>query len=173
LIRVRPDGVLRGLRTLGLAHARLSLRATKSPTAICRTGLFIREFELKTSSLRCLTAALNPEKIGAPGRIRTADTLVRSQVLYPAELRAQARSLSSARPFRELYWNPRRSEIIERPISRRSAAFPHAFTVPLAPQYTISTPVIRHSSESARGRPRAGRHFPHGESTQVPDPKPG
>ena len=25
---------------------------------------------------------------GAPGRIRTADPLVRSQVLYPAELRA-------------------------------------------------------------------------------------
>ncbi len=29
--------------------------------------------------------------IGAPGRIRTSDTLVRSQVLYPAELRAQIR----------------------------------------------------------------------------------
>jgi hypothetical protein len=27
--------------------------------------------------------------IGAPGRIRTADHLVRSQVLYPAELRAR------------------------------------------------------------------------------------
>lgn len=26
--------------------------------------------------------------IGAPGEIRTPDTLVRSQVLYPAELRA-------------------------------------------------------------------------------------
>ena len=26
--------------------------------------------------------------IGAPGRIRTSDRLVRSQVLYPAELRA-------------------------------------------------------------------------------------
>jgi hypothetical protein len=30
----------------------------------------------------------------APGRIRTADHLVRSQVLYPAELRAPARSLT-------------------------------------------------------------------------------
>src|SRR5208282_1694365 len=30
----------------------------------------------------------------APGRIRTADHLVRSQVLYPAELRAQARKSS-------------------------------------------------------------------------------
>jgi hypothetical protein len=29
--------------------------------------------------------------IGAPGRIRTADPLVRSQVLYPTELRARIR----------------------------------------------------------------------------------
>jgi hypothetical protein len=28
-------------------------------------------------------------KIGAPGRIRTADPLVRSQILYPTELRAR------------------------------------------------------------------------------------
>src|ERR1700723_1614330 len=32
--------------------------------------------------------------LSAPGRIRTADHLVRSQVLYPAELRAPARSLA-------------------------------------------------------------------------------
>jgi hypothetical protein len=38
-------------------------------------------------------------KLSAPGRIRTADTLVRSQVLYPAELRAQARSLASVGHF--------------------------------------------------------------------------
>ncbi len=30
-------------------------------------------------------------KNGAPGRIRTSDRLVRSQVLYPAELRARKR----------------------------------------------------------------------------------
>jgi hypothetical protein len=30
-----------------------------------------------------------PEEIGAPGEIRTPDHLVRSQVLYPAELRAR------------------------------------------------------------------------------------
>jgi hypothetical protein len=29
------------------------------------------------------------ERIGAPGRIRTSDPLVRSQMLYPAELRAR------------------------------------------------------------------------------------
>jgi hypothetical protein len=31
--------------------------------------------------------------LSAPGRIRTADHLVRSQVLYPAELRAQRREV--------------------------------------------------------------------------------
>ncbi len=30
-----------------------------------------------------------PDKFGAPGEIRTPDHLVRSQVLYPAELRAR------------------------------------------------------------------------------------
>ena len=29
------------------------------------------------------------DQVGAPGRIRTSDPLVRSQVLYPTELRAQ------------------------------------------------------------------------------------
>jgi hypothetical protein len=31
----------------------------------------------------------NLERSGAPGRIRTSDPLVRSQMLYPAELRAR------------------------------------------------------------------------------------
>ena len=39
---------------------------------------------------------------GAPGRIRTADHLVRSQVLYPAELRAPARSLALMEPIGNL-----------------------------------------------------------------------
>ena len=38
----------------------------------------------------------------APGRIRTADHLVRSQVLYPAELRAPARSLALMEPIGNL-----------------------------------------------------------------------
>jgi hypothetical protein len=47
----RPDGLLRGLRPLGLARARLALRATKSPAAICRTGLVVcRRFELHPNS---------------------------------------------------------------------------------------------------------------------------
>ena len=34
---------------------------------------------------------------GAPGRIRTADHLVRSQVLYPAELRARGKRILAAK----------------------------------------------------------------------------
>ena len=33
--------------------------------------------------------AISPFNYGAPGRIRTSDHLIRSQVLYPAELRAR------------------------------------------------------------------------------------
>ncbi len=44
----------------------------------------------RLENLRPIVIVLN----GAPGRIRTADTLVRSQVLYPAELRAPACSLT-------------------------------------------------------------------------------
>ena len=45
-------------------------------------------FELATPTLArlCSTAELFPLS-GTPGRIRTSDHLVRSQVLYPAELR--------------------------------------------------------------------------------------
>jgi hypothetical protein len=35
---------------------------------------------------------MDPLKIGAPGRIRTADHCVRSAVLYPAELRARSKN---------------------------------------------------------------------------------
>ncbi len=36
---------------------------------------------------------MREKKTGAPGRIRTADPLVRSQMLYPAELRAHGGEL--------------------------------------------------------------------------------
>jgi hypothetical protein len=38
--------------------------------------------------------ATGAEESGAPGEIRTPDPLVRSQMLYPAELRARAAILS-------------------------------------------------------------------------------
>ena len=40
---------------------------------------------------------------GALGRIRTSDRLVRSQVLYPAELRARLVSKGSAYPVEEAH----------------------------------------------------------------------
>src|SRR6185369_3790432 len=38
---------------------------------------------------------------GAPGEIRTPDTLVRSQVLYPAELRARVKDTTTFLAFRQ------------------------------------------------------------------------
>lgn len=68
------------------------------------------------------------EQKSAPGRIRTADHLVRSQVLYPAELRAPARSLT----LREQLGNLGRRQFIasdaarERPTSKADGC-PHWF----------------------------------------------
>jgi hypothetical protein len=45
--------------------------------------------------------------IGAPGPIRTADLLVRSQTLYPTELRAQCRQDTSNVPDRARRSQPR------------------------------------------------------------------
>jgi hypothetical protein len=77
-------------------------------TGLSNRLLLCREFE---SALKCQLKK-GPEKqvpclIGAPGEIRTPDRLVRSQVLYPAELRArmeqQGRALceAGARPVKE------------------------------------------------------------------------
>ena len=54
-----------------------------------------------TARLMCPTkaeiwpGAASEKHVGPPGEIRTPDTQVRSLVLYPAELRAEARSLGS------------------------------------------------------------------------------
>ena len=60
-----------------------------------------------------MPTALKPLVYGAPGRIRTSDRLVRSQVLYPAELRAHCSvfpwSKSLIKWRRERDSNPRRA----------------------------------------------------------------
>ncbi len=38
-------------------------------------------------------------ELGMPGRIRTPDLLIRSQTLYPAELRAQTHSKLLLKPY--------------------------------------------------------------------------
>src|SRR5690606_35970968 len=68
-----------------------SLNSSSWPILIPRTSKFNHKIRLITFISRFnvlnfhLTRFL---KIGAPGRIRTSDHLVRSQVLYPTELRA-------------------------------------------------------------------------------------
>jgi hypothetical protein len=58
------------------------------------TPFLIFEFRLKVKgSIHTLSRGWN----GAPGEIRTPDTLIRSQVLYPAELRARTRKAYAAR----------------------------------------------------------------------------
>ena len=54
--------------------------------------VFRRTFEPAPQHLQPKTPPVNGRRFwlyGAPGTIRTCDRLVRSQVLYPAELRAQ------------------------------------------------------------------------------------
>ena len=47
-------------------------------------------------------AELKPILTGAPGRIRTCDLLIRSQTLYPTELRALRVSYAGIRPQRRI-----------------------------------------------------------------------
>ena len=73
----------------GLIRAPLTLRAFGA----CRTGfnLDVEGSNLPAPNRTKKKAHLYDEPFslyGAPGRIRTSDRLVRSQVLYPAELRA-------------------------------------------------------------------------------------
>ena len=57
-----------------------------------QTGRLREDFHEKTVDADTSTVSRCEQEIGAPGTIRTCDRLVRSQVLYPAELRAQKNS---------------------------------------------------------------------------------
>ncbi len=59
------------------------------------TAWFVARYSIQLSYIR---TSLQPlfSKYGARGRIRTSDRLVRSQVLYPAELHAQISYLTEA-----------------------------------------------------------------------------
>ena len=52
--------------------------------------------------------------IGAPGEIRTPDLLVRSQALYPTELRAQSKNLTPLTP---------KSVLNDRPLGRQGREY--------------------------------------------------
>ena len=70
---------------------RAKARPNRLPT-ICRTLSFKSLRESWIGGCKDLYSSWNSAKnlkFGAPGEIRTPDRLVRSQVLYPAELRAR------------------------------------------------------------------------------------
>jgi hypothetical protein len=73
-------------------------RPRSSEPACCLSGVRIENVEQHLAAKRYSISQIG----GAPGRIRTADHLVRSQVLYPAELRAPARSLALMGPIANL-----------------------------------------------------------------------
>ena len=102
-MRARPDGLLAAAPLiLRFAPDRRRQSGDVQPGAApgCRTGLFVcRRFELLVSGLVARVCRIIFLSLSAPGRIRTADHLVRSQVLYPAELRAPARSLALMEPI--------------------------------------------------------------------------
>jgi hypothetical protein len=108
-IMVRPERLLRGLRPLVLRFApdrRHASRDGVQPGAdagfrytACRTRLVVcREFELQRPALGTDEWFSDTESNGAPGEIRTPGLLVRSQALYPTELRAHRRSIQFTQP---------------------------------------------------------------------------
>src|SRR5947207_7889831 len=69
----------------------------QATTRFC-SFLFIGSLLVREGSQNVtLVLGLHILKIGAPGGIRTPDPLVRSQVLYPTELRAHASMISVCR----------------------------------------------------------------------------
>ena len=79
----------------------LTLGACHTPTESCVVGHFITRFTAKGFFWSTVWSPLAPKTMkfsksfkwlaledGTPGEIRTPDQLVRSQLLYPAELRA-------------------------------------------------------------------------------------
>ena len=69
----------------------LAVLTLRAPSASKTLARFIEPeglISVRTSQTKKGPSSRDPLSFGAPGRIRTSDRLVRSQVLYPAELRA-------------------------------------------------------------------------------------
>src|ERR1700743_2556248 len=94
-----PGEIASALRASSLRnHRRLRSGVQLGLRPSCRTRFVVcRELGFKAPRCSWLLAVLNAKNGGAPGEIRTPDLLVRSQALYPTELRAQgARILTSS-----------------------------------------------------------------------------
>ncbi len=91
-----PGEIARGATPLGLRCATAHPSGVQlRPRRSCRTRLVLcREFEPQRRASGRPHGVLGPKIIGAPGEIRTPDLLVRSQALYPTELRAQRGNLT-------------------------------------------------------------------------------
>ncbi len=97
-ILVRPERLLRGLRPLRprFRSARRSLRSGDQPgsAGLSNSACLMSGVRITTSYGTDPLTVFETAKIGAPGEIRTPDLLVRSQALYPTELRARIKQTS-------------------------------------------------------------------------------
>jgi hypothetical protein len=101
-ILVRPDGLFGAGRASPLRGRPAGDQLGRSRPS-CRTGfLSVGGSNYRQPIFRHNDRFAVYQNFGAPGRIRTADHCVRSAVLYPAELRAPARSLALMEPIGNL-----------------------------------------------------------------------
>src|SRR3984893_9915670 len=105
-------------RACGVCHDR-TIHTFDSPSNAMWVGNWVGCF-----STRCLQVI---DFYGAPGLTRTADLLVRSQTLYPTELRAQGRNNSINLAFRARFRNSLTSLF-----SQAHSLYPQAMPVPLS-----------------------------------------
>ena len=92
LEEVKPERILDGIKILELANKAYFLYVKQTPEEKAK----LLRMVLSNCSVDAVSLyptyrkpfALIFERAGAPGEIRTPDPLVRSQMLYPAELRA-------------------------------------------------------------------------------------
>ncbi len=91
--------------------------------------------------MSCVASLVSPDEkkpadaglvFGAPGRSRTADRLVRSQVLYPAELRARTEGADYIREMTK----KRRGGAAQVKLAEREAALAHPVLHGICPSWT-------------------------------------
>jgi hypothetical protein len=105
---VRPERLLGAARLVPSgppsprAGVQLARTVKLSNSACCPSGV-----RINASSGRHRPTVLNSQNDGAPGEIRTPDLLVRSQALYPTELRARIEQIISNTWRRGRDSNPR------------------------------------------------------------------
>ncbi len=128
-------------------------RSTRPDGRVVELVLFVcREFEFRASNGERRLTVLSPFNHGAPGEIRTPGLLVRSQALYPTELRAQIEQLGRNT------W--RRGRDCSRPAGRSSRRFrsgPPSLMLRRHPSSTDTIPLpFKHRTNSELFEPIGG-----------------